>query len=185
MYTPRYVAMALRYVWVFKVRSRHIRTRGFVFLSRGAEVACRRGLGHMELGRWMWIGTGNAIRCHEGSLRIGDKVVFGSHNTVNVYLDVDIGSDSIFAARVYVADFDHRFDDLAVPIRKQGTVASPVRIGSDCWIGEKATVLRGVTIGRGSVIGAQSVVTRDIPPYSVAVGNPARVIRRRGEPPGG
>ena len=55
-----------------------------------------------------------------------------------------------------------------------------MRIEADCWIGEKATVLRGVTIGRGSVVGAQTVVTRDVPPLSVVVGNPGRVVRRRG-----
>jgi acetyltransferase-like isoleucine patch superfamily enzyme len=182
MFTPRYCVLALRYLWWFKVRNRHIRTRGMVFLGRRTEVRCTRGLGNMELGRWVWIGNGNSIRCHEGSLRIGDKVVFGTNNTVNAYLDVDIGDGCLLADWVYIGDFDHRYEDPDVPIRKQGIVTSPVRIESDCWIGEKATVLRGATVGRGSVIGAHAVVRGDVPPYSVAVGVPARAVKRRRKP---
>jgi acetyltransferase-like isoleucine patch superfamily enzyme len=185
LYLPRYWVMALRYRWRLRVRARHIRTGGPVFLSRTAEVTCRRGLGHMELGRWVWVGDHDAIRCHEGSVRIGDRVVFGRGVTVDAYLDVEIGDDCLLADSVLVTDFDHRYDDPATPIRKQGIVKSRVRIEADCWIGAKATILRGSTIGRGSVIGALSVVKGDIPPYSVAVGNPARVVRRRGTRPGG
>jgi acetyltransferase-like isoleucine patch superfamily enzyme len=180
MASPKYLRLWLRYLWRFKVRNRHIVTRGMVFVDRRAEVYCRRGLGHMELGRWVWIGAGNALRCHEGSFRVGDKVVFGADNTMNGYLDIDIGDDCIFADRIYVTDFDHVYDDPDVPIRRQGIVKSPVRIEADCWIGEKATVLRGVTVGRGSVVGAQTVVNRDVPPLSVVVGNPGKVVKRRG-----
>jgi len=179
MYTPRYWVYGLRYLWRFKVRGRHIRTRGMVFLGRGVEVTCTRGLGHMDLGRWVWIGNGNAVRCHEGSLRIGDKVTLGTNNTVNSYLDVEIGEGCLVADGVYIADFDHRYEDPDVPIRKQGIVTSRVRIGGDCWIGEKATILRGSNVGQGSVIGAHAVVKGSIPPYSVAVGTPARVVKRR------
>jgi len=66
-----------------------------------------------------------------------------------------------------------------VPIKDQGIVKRPVRIGPDVWLGTKATVLRGVEIGRGSVIGANSVVTRDVPDYAIAVGVPAKVVRSR------
>jgi acetyltransferase-like isoleucine patch superfamily enzyme len=179
MYTPAYWLHALRYVWFFKIRNRHIATRGFVFLERGCEIYCRRGLARMELGRWVHIGRGNTIRCHEGFLRIGDKVVFGSDDCVNCYLDVEIGNDCILADDVYIGDFDHRFDDPAVPMRKQGIVTAPVRVGDDCWIGAKTSIMRGVFVGRGSVIGANSVVTHDVPAYSVAGGNPARVLRSR------
>jgi acetyltransferase-like isoleucine patch superfamily enzyme len=181
MASPKYLRLWLRYMWRFKVRNRHIVTRGMVFLDRRAEVSCRRGLGHMELGRWVWIGAGNALRCHEGFFRVGDKVVFGANNTLNGYLDIDIGDDCIFADWIYVTDFDHVYADPDVPIRRQGIVKTPVRIEADCWIGEKASVLRGVTVGRGSVVGAQTVVNRDVPPGSVVVGNPGRVVKRRGD----
>jgi acetyltransferase-like isoleucine patch superfamily enzyme len=169
-----------RYLWQFRVRNRHIVTHGMVNLARGAHVYCRRGLAHMELGKDVWIGEGTNIRCHEGSLRIGDRVVFGGPDTVNCYLDIDIGDDCILSDWIYVTDFDHRFRNLDTRIQDQGVVCSPVRIEPDCWIGEKASVLRGSIVGKGSVIGAQTVVKGDIPPYSVAVGSPARVIKRRG-----
>ncbi|HEX8099548.1 MAG TPA: acyltransferase [Actinomycetota bacterium] len=179
MFGPRYWWYGLKFVWFFKVRNRHIVTRGFVFLDRGCEVYCRRGLGRMELGRWVHIGRRSAIRCHEGFLRVGDKVVFGSGDCVNCYLDVEIGRDCILADHVYIGDFDHRFGDRSVPIRKQGIATAPVRIEDDCWIGVNVSVMRGVCIGRGSVIGANSVVTRDVPAYSVAGGSPARVLKQR------
>ena len=174
------LVLRLRYLWHFKVRNRHIKTRGQVNLGPGADVYCRRGLAHMELGRDVWIGAGTHIRCHEGSMRIGDRVVFGGSDTVNGYLDIEIGTDCIFADWIYVTDFDHRYKDTKVRIQDQGISTRPVRIGEDCWIGEKVSILRGSDIGKGSVIGAQTVVKGDIPAYSVAVGSPARVIKRRG-----
>jgi acetyltransferase-like isoleucine patch superfamily enzyme len=174
-------ALALRYFWRFKIRNRHIETSGIVHVARGAHIYCRRGLAHMEFGRDVWIGAGTNIRCHEGYMRIGDRVVFGGSNTVNAYLDVEIGNDVIFADWIYVTDFDHRYQKTGVRIQDQGIIKSPVRIGPDCWIGEKASILRGSTVGKGSVIGAQTVVKGDIPAYSVAVGAPARVIKRRQE----
>ena len=179
LYLPRFWIIGLRYLWFFKVRNRHIHTDGFVFLERGAEVYARRGYGRLSIGKWTWIGAGNHIRCHEGNLRIGAKCVFGATNTINCYLDIDIGNDVLMADWIYICDFDHRFDDLTQTIRVQGIVKSPVKIGDDCWFGEKATVLRGVTIGRGCVIASHALVNKDIPAYSVIGGVPARVLKSR------
>lgn len=182
LYTPKYIAMGLRFIR-FKVTHRHIRTEGFVFLEKGAQVYARKGYGRLTLGRWCYIGTGNALRCHEGNLRIGDKVVFGRKNTINAYLDIEIGDDCIFADWIYVCDFDHRFDDLSIPIKKQGIVKSPVRIGNDCWIGEKVSILRGVTIGDGAVVASHALVNKDVPPRAVVGGVPAKVLKVRGAGP--
>jgi len=180
LYLPRYWVLGLRYLWRFKLLNRHIVTQGMVFVARGAEVSCRRGLGHLELGRWVWIGKGNAVRCHEGFMRIGDKTVFGSNVTVDGYLDVEIGRECLLAEGTYVTDFDHEYRDPTTPIRKQGIVKSRTRIGDDCWIGHAATILRGSNVGRGSVVGASSVVKGEVPSYSVVAGSPARVVKRRG-----
>jgi acetyltransferase-like isoleucine patch superfamily enzyme len=177
-WTPFYLVRYWRFA-LFKIRNPHVVTEGFVFLGRRAELYARRGYGRLILGRWVHVGAGNAIRCHEGTLRIGDKVVFGKDNTVNCFLDVEFGEATIVADWVYVTDFDHVFDDVTVPIKDQGIVKSPVRIGPDVWLGTKATVLRGTTIGRGCVVAANAVVSSDLPPYSVAVGAPARVVRDR------
>lgn len=178
LYTWRYWVLGIRFL-KFKITHPHIKTEGFVFLGPKVEVYARRGYGRLTLGRWVWIGKGNAIRCHEGNLRIGPKTVFGAKNTVNCYLDIDIGGDCIFADWIYVCDFDHKYDDLSVPIKKQGIVKSPVVIGRDCWIGEKSTILRGVTVGEGSIIASHALVNRDVPPRSIVGGVPAKVLKTR------
>ena len=114
-------------------------------------------------------------------MRVGDKCVFGRDNTVNCFLDVEFGAGTIVADWVYICDFDHVTDDITVPIKDQGIVKSPVRIGPDVWIGTKVSVLRGTTIGRGSVLAAHAVVRGDVPPYSVRAGIPARRIKDRRE----
>jgi acetyltransferase-like isoleucine patch superfamily enzyme len=81
---------------------------------------------------------------------------------------------------VYMADFDHRFDDLHVPIKDQGIVKSPVRVGADVWVGVKASVLRGAQVGDGCVLAAHTVVRGEVPAGSVVAGVPGRAVRDRG-----
>jgi acetyltransferase-like isoleucine patch superfamily enzyme len=92
---------------------------------------------------------------------------------------VEIGSHCMLANGCFVSDSSHRFDDLERPITWQGfTSKGPTRIGDNVWCGAHVVVTTGVTIGERCVIGANSVVTRDIPPYSIAAGSPAKVIRQ-------
>jgi acetyltransferase-like isoleucine patch superfamily enzyme len=177
-YTPWYLVRYARFA-VMRLRNPHVITRGFVFLDRGATVYARRGYGRLILGKWVHLGVGTALRCHEGTLSLGDKSNLARHISVNCYLDVEIGDSALIADNVYISDFDHRFDDLAVPIKDQGIAKSRVRIGRDVWLGTKVTVCRGVVIGEGTVVGANAVVTNDLPAFSVAVGVPARVIKDR------
>jgi acetyltransferase-like isoleucine patch superfamily enzyme len=177
-YTPWHL---VRYWRFFRLRltQRGVICEGMVFLDRDTEIRARPGYGRVVLGRWVHVGKGTAIRAHEGTLRIGDKAVIGRHNTINCYLDVEIGDAGLVADWVYISDFDHKAVDLGVPIKDQGIVKSPVRIGPDCWIGTKATITRGVRVGEGSIVGANAVVTRDVAPYSVVGGAPARLLRSR------
>jgi acetyltransferase-like isoleucine patch superfamily enzyme len=91
---------------------------------------------------------------------------------------VEIGEHCMLGNGAFVGDAAHRFDDPDRPVPWQGfTTKGPTRIGDNCWLGVNVVVTSGVTIGRRCVIGANSVVTRDIPPFSVAAGAPARVLR--------
>ena len=119
------------------------------------------------------------LRAHNGVLRLGDKVVLGSDNTINTHLDIEIGAATLISDWVYICDFDHVTEDIHLPIKDQGIVKAPVRIGPDTWIGTKVSVLKGTRIGRGCVLGAHSVVRGDIPDYAIAVGTPAKVVRDR------
>ena len=177
-WTPYYL---VRYWRMLKVRVRqpHIVLHGLVFLGRGVSLEAREGFARLEIGRFVHIGDHTRLRCHEGSLRIGDKAVFGNENTVNCYLDIEFGAAALLSDWIYVCDFDHRYADVHAPIKDQGIVKSPVRIGPETWIGTKVTVLRGARVGRGCVLGAHAVVRGDIPDFSVAVGAPARVVRDR------
>ncbi len=94
---------------------------------------------------------------------------------------VEIGDHCMLANGCFVSDADHRFDDLRRPVTWQGfTSRGPTRLGANVWLGANVVVTSGVTIGERCVVGANSVVTRDLPPRSVAAGAPARVLRTIG-----
>jgi len=177
-WTPYYL---LRYVRLARLRLRQpsIILQGMVFLGRRVELEARPGYGRLILGGFVHIGDDTALRAHEGTLRVGDKTVFGRNTIVNSYLDVEIGPGVLIGDFVYIGDFDHRTEDLHRPIKDQGIVKSPVRIGAGSWLGVKATVLRGCSVGEGAVVGANAVVTRHVPLYAVVAGSPARVIADR------
>lgn len=118
------------------------------------------------------------IEC-DGELSIGARTIFGHHCTIAAAESIQIGADCLIAEMVSIRDHDHRFDRLNVPIRLQGRVTAPIRIGDNVWLGSKVTVVKGVSIGDNAIVGANSVVTKDIPADAVAVGAPARVIRMR------
>lgn len=176
--SPWYLVRYLRFLR-FRIANRHVVTRGFVFMDRGVELYARKGYGRLIIGSWVHLGVDTALRCHEGTLSLGDKSVLARDVSINCYLDVEIGDSALIADGVYISDFDHKFTDLRIPIKDQGIAKSRVRIERDVWLGTKVTVCRGVVIGEGTVVGANAVVTRDLPPYAVAVGVPARVVKDR------
>jgi acetyltransferase-like isoleucine patch superfamily enzyme len=91
---------------------------------------------------------------------------------------VSIGSQVILAQNIVVSGLNHGYEDINLPIRLQKVTTKPIVIEDEAWIGANAVITAGVTVGKHSVVAAGAVVTKDIPPYSIAVGNPARVIKR-------
>jgi len=99
--------------------------------------------------------------------------------TISAAKRIVIGQHVMMARNVYISDHGHEFSDPDVPFGLQDiTQPKAVEIGEGTWLGQNVCVLPGVTIGRNCVIGANSVVTKDIPELSVAVGSPARIIKR-------
>ena len=109
---------------------------------------------------------------------IGDRCLIGRGSGIVGHFSIEIGDDVWTGHNVYITDQNHGYEDISLPISKQSQPERAVKIGSGSWLGYGSVVLPGVTIGEHCVIGANSVVTRDVPSYSVAVGVPARVIKR-------
>lgn len=109
---------------------------------------------------------------------IGDRCLIGKGSAIVGHFSIEIGDDVWTGHNVYITDQNHGYQDVSTPISRQSMPEKPVRIGSRSWIGYGAVILPGAEIGEHVVIGANSVVSGPIPSYSVAVGAPARVIRR-------
>ena len=143
--------------------------------------------GEIVLKAGVWIGDDCDISATE-------SILVGQHTSLQnrsiILGDVTIGAGCLCGPNLYISSSWHHFDDIpALPIRWQDAQvfskdldpnqSRPVLIGEDCWIGINVVVTPGVKIGRGCVVGANAVVTKHLPPYSVAVGVPAKVIRKR------
>lgn len=111
-------------------------------------------------------------------VRIGDRCLIGKGSGIVGHFSIEIGDDVWTGHNVYITDQNHGYRDVTRPISVQTMPEKPVRIGGGSWLGYGSVVLPGADIGEHVVIGANSVVTGVIPSFSVAVGSPARVIRR-------
>lgn len=140
-------------------------------VCRGLFKACGRGV---NIERGAYFGDGSEVE-------IGDYSGIGVN--CRIHGKVKIGNDVMMAPEVLILTANHRFDRLDVPMRMQEHYPSePVAIGDDVWIGTRVIILPGVSIGHGAIVGAGAVVTKDLPQYAIAGGNPARVIKYRTDP---
>ena len=117
---------------------------------------------------------------------MGDNVFIGRNCSITTSASgrspLSIGNNVMLPERVQIIGGNHAFDRIDIPISQQGEgKQGAITIEDDVWIGASAIVLTGVTIGKGSVVAAGSVVTKDVEPYSIVAGNPARFIKSRKE----
>ena len=120
----------------------------------------------------------------ERHARFGRGVTLGDRSGIGVNASIGeqtrIGSDVMMGPDCVIYTRNHRFDRLDIPMREQGYgPVEPEEIGDDCWIGGRVTILPGVHVGNGAVIAAGAVVTKDVPPYAVVGGVPAKIIYNR------
>jgi len=140
----------------------------------------------ITFGRNVTVAKGAVIVCtgvvaNRGvGLKIGNYSAIGAQSFIGAQGGITMGNDVIMGPGVRIFSENHNYDRCDISIRKQGEIRKEVLIEDDCWIGSGVTILGGVTIGSGSVIAAGSVVAKDVPPFSVAAGIPAKVIKARG-----
>jgi acetyltransferase-like isoleucine patch superfamily enzyme len=142
---------------------------------------------HIFIGAQVGIAHGarlDAIRqfggtAYGGEIHIGDRTSIQPFAHIAAAATLRIGCSVLTGSRIFVTDHDHQFADLDTPIAYQPLVVEPVSVEDFVWLGENVVVLKGVTVGHHAVIGANSVVTTDIPPYAIAAGAPAKVVKFR------
>ena len=141
----------------------------------------------MRIGRDTTVGPGvtlsvgmlpDQVPVSDPVLVIGDRCLINKGTAIVAHFAIEIGNDVFTGHNCYITDQNHGYEDLDQPIGAQTMPEQPVRIGSGSWLGHGVIVLPGVTIGEHVTVAAGSVVTRDLPDRCVAVGSPARVVRR-------
>jgi len=136
-------------------------------------------------GRPLFIGDNVSILCgvvistsESGRFTIGNNVYIGEYSVLSSNEEIIIEDYVLIGPHTNIVDFDHIFDDVNLKISLNKYKTKKVIIKKGAWLGCNCCILKGVTIGEGAIIGAGSVVTQDIPSYCIAVGNPAKVIKR-------
>lgn len=110
---------------------------------------------------------------------IGEGTWVGKHCSIAAINGVEIGRHVLFAGYVHITDHSHGYEDITRPMMIQPLISKgPVLIDDDCWLGFSCEILSGVHIGKHSVVAARAVVTKDVPPYCIVAGNPARIVKQ-------
>lgn len=164
--------------------ARRIHVGRFAVIGDGTILS---GLGHsgmfigdkVNIGAYSRLVVGTDIARVGTHIRIGNNSGIGEYSSIGGSGGVDIGANTIIGQYFSVHPENHNYSDTSQLIRLQGTTRASISIGDDCWIGARVTVLAGVSIGEGCVVAAGSVVTRDLPAWSISAGIPARVLRTR------
>ena len=118
-------------------------------------------------------------KMYPSEINIGNRVRIGSYNCIASAYSVTIEDDVLFAAYVHITDHSHGYEDIQFPICKQDIIhKGPVVIGRGSWLAFGCHILSGVTIGEHAVVAANSVVTKDVPAYTIVAGNPAKAIKK-------
>jgi acetyltransferase-like isoleucine patch superfamily enzyme len=150
-----------------------------VKIYEGVKLASHRGC-PINIGDRVSIEKGVVISTSEkGRIIIGNNVYIGEYCVLTSNEEIEIGDNVLISPHNDIVDFNHIYQDPTKPVNEQGIIAKKITIQEDAWIGSGSKILMGVTIGKGAIIGAGSVVTKDVPPYHVVAGDPAKTIKMR------
>lgn len=152
--------------------------RGAKYISMGNDIIFGK---HCYLTAWDSFSAHNGNQTFTPSISIGNNCHFGAFNHISASNRIEIGDGFLSGKWVSIVDNSHGKPGLNTdisPNKREVFSKGPIIIGKNVWIGDKATILSNVNIGDGSIIGANSVVTKDIPPNSIWIGNPGRLLKR-------
>ena len=112
-------------------------------------------------------------------ISIGDGCWIGIRNSFACINSIEIGNNVLFAGYVHITDHSHGYENIDMPVAQQPLISKGgVVIEDQCWLGFGCEILSGVHIGKHSIVAAKAVVTKDVPPYSIVAGNPARIVKK-------
>lgn len=131
---------------------------------------------YFEIGRNSIIEDFSTINNGVGPVIIGENSLIGMGNVI--IGPVTIGNNIIFAQHVVLSGLNHNYENTDIPICRQDVTTNPIVVEDDCWIGANSIITAGTTIGKHAVVAGGSVVTKNVPPYCVVAGNPARIIKQ-------
>lgn len=185
-HNPKLKKIMLRLVFNPRTARTRFWVRCFVYpfvIKRGKHSVIRRSV-RLDLNpnNVFRIGNGTIIESYSiinngiGNIVIGDNSMICCQSMV--LAPATIGNNVVLGISSQILGLTHDFDDVSMSVKQQGVTGTEVKIEDGAWIGGNCCILQGVTIGKHSLIGAGSVVTKDIPAYSIAVGNPARVVKQ-------
>lgn len=181
-----------------------VKKQGLIFVGKSVKLVCKRKMvfgkgvtlhrnveinalskNGVKLGRNASIGAYSIIKC-TGTLKkigvgieIGDNFGCGEYSFFGAAGGIKIGNNVIMGQNVRFHSENHVFSRCDIPIREQGVSNKGIVVNDDCWVGSGVVFLDGVEVGKGCVVGANTLVNKDIPEYSIAVGNPVRIIKNR------
>lgn len=164
------------------LQSRQIRVHKTAVIGKNVTVKLgSKKLGRIAIERKCIISSGVILDCWGGEINICEKTFVGPYTVMYGHGGIHVGSNTLIAMHTKIISSNHTIPNRQTLINSCTDILKPVEIGSDVWIGAGATILGDVKIGDGAVIAAGAVVTKNIPPYAVVKGVPAKVIRYREE----
>lgn len=167
---------------------RLIRAGRSLSLEEGCEIIglSKRGVvfgNRCTVGRFATIRPTNVLVNEAGEgLKLGNNSNIGPYSFIGCSGYIELGNNVMMGPRVSLLAENHNFDRTDIPMKEQGVTRGTIVIEDDCWLGATCSVLSNVRIGRGSIVATGAVVTKDVPPYSIVAGVPAKVIKSRMAP---
>lgn len=168
LHNPQYISVGGRFVAEDGCEIQGLSQRGITFGTNVTvgSLAMVRPSGYY--GREVGLG-----------LKVGNNSNIGAFCYIGCSGWVEIGSNVLMGPRVSILSENHNFEQTDIPIKEQGVTRGETRIEDDCWLGANSVILSGVHIGRGAIVAAGAIVTKNVPPYAIVGGAPARLIKMR------